>query len=89
MEVATTFFKKVVKTFCRRHFQDILKTSSGGLEYVFTRSSKKVVATSISNQSKTSLRPKLKTYWDVFKTFSGKSRRPHGYHKWTFYIRAF
>ena len=39
MKVATTFFQDVVKMSPRRRFQDIMKTSSGGLENVFRKTS--------------------------------------------------
>ena len=62
--------------------EDILRTSPGKrledvswkmsrgrlLEDVLTTSLKKVVATSISDQSRTSLRPKLRRFYDVIAT---------------------
>ena len=62
------------KTFSRPpedvFLQDVLKTSPGKrlLENVLTTSWRKVVATSFSDQSKTSLRTKLIRFYDVFMT---------------------
>lgn len=48
---------------------DVLRRSSGRLlEDVLSMSWKKVVATSISDQSKTSLRPNLRRFHDIFAT---------------------
>ena len=70
--------KEVLRTFPGRGLEDVSwKTSSGRLlEDVLKTSpgrrlndaSKKVVATFISNQSKTTLRPNLRRFYDVFAT---------------------
>ena len=48
-----------------RLLKEVLRTS---LKDVLKTSSKKLVATSISDQCKTSLRPKLRRFYDVFAT---------------------
>ena len=78
IEKVLTRLKEVLRTSPGRHLEDApgkrpedvsWKTSWGRLlEDVLTTSLKKIVTTSISDQSKMSLRPKLRCFYDVFAT---------------------
>ena len=69
LQVVLCFYQKKSWWSLRRLEDMSWKTSSGRpLEDVLTTSEIKVVATSISDQSKTSLRPEIRCSYDVFAT---------------------
>ena len=64
----------VLITFSDGRLMDVFYRTSHGrlLQDVFATSQKKVIATSISDQYKTFLRPKIRRFMDLFKTSYGR-----------------
>ena len=67
-------FMDVLITFYYGRLMDVFYRTSHGrlLQNVFATSQEKTIATSISDLHKTSLRPKIRGFMDVFKTSCGR-----------------